>query len=272
VAGNFKERFAALICLPDEDIDLGLGALLIAGEEYPDLDHEPYLRQLDEMGGQAAARLSPDMSAKEQVEALAQLLAVEHGFRGNEDDYYDPRNSFLNDVLERRTGIPITLATVYIEVGQRAGLDVAGVGFPTHFLARLGDVVFDPFREGRIVGEDDCRQLLAEASDGQLTFEPAYLEPTPTKQMLVRMLNNLKAIYLRSRYYRKALGIMDRLLLAEPKNYRELRDRGAVWAELKQFGQAKADLEEYLQHSKEDAAAVRQAIRNMDNLMMLMDE
>src|SRR5690348_8717426 len=155
-----KERFARLMQEPEERLDLGLAALLIAQEEYPDLDVDRWLRELDELGRQARDRVQPGMPAAEAVQALGGLLGGELGFRGNEDEYYDPRNSFLNDVLERRTGIPISLAAVYIEVGRRAGADVRGVGFPAHFLARCEDVIFDPFNGGRIVTEDDCRELL----------------------------------------------------------------------------------------------------------------
>jgi regulator of sirC expression with transglutaminase-like and TPR domain len=259
---------------PHEQLDLGLAALLIAQEEYPELDPERYLRQLDDLGQQARDRIRPGMPPSEAVAALGQLLAAEHGFRGNQDDYYDPRNSFLNDVLERRTGIPITLATVYIEVGRRAGLDVQGVGFPAHFLACCEEAVFDPFNGGRTLSEQDCRTLLVELTGGAMDFHARLLEPAPPKQIVARMLNNLKQIYLNAHYYRKAAGIIDRLLLVNPTSYNELRDRGAVYAELKQYAQAKADFEAYLKQSRRpaDALAVRQAVRNIDDIMTLMDE
>ncbi|MFI5266498.1 MAG: SirB1 family protein [Chloroflexota bacterium] len=269
-----KEQFAQLMRGPDDQLDLGRAALLIAEEEYPDIDVDRYLRRLDELGQQARDRLNPDMSSREAVEVLGQLLARDRGFRGNQDDYYDSRNSFLNDVLDRQTGIPITLSAVYIEVGRRAGLDVQGVGFPAHFLAKHHDIIFDPFNAGRILSEGDCRALLAEMTGGSMDFQPRFLEPAPTKQILARMLNNLKQIYLNARYYRKAIGIMDRLLMVNPIGYGELRDRGAVYAELKQYAQAKADLEAYLKQPRqpEDAPAVRQALRNIDNVITLMDD
>jgi regulator of sirC expression with transglutaminase-like and TPR domain len=269
-----KALFASLMSQPDDQVDLALAALLIAEEEYPELDRDRYLSQLDDLASQAHATLQPDMQAREVVEGLTQLLAWDHGFRGNQDDYYDPRNSFLNDVLDRRTGIPITLTTVYTEVGRRTGLAIQGVGFPAHFLARYQDVVFDPFNEGRILSEDDCRRLLAEVSSGTMTFRPGLLAPTPTKQIVARMLNNLKQIYLSSRYYRKAIGVMDRLLLVNPTSYGELRDRGAVYAELRQYGQAKNDLQTYLEHctEPEEVLAIRQALQKIDNVVTLMDD
>ncbi|HVA26504.1 MAG TPA: tetratricopeptide repeat protein [Chloroflexota bacterium] len=269
-----KEQFAQLMRGPHEQLDLGLAALLIAQEEYPDLDLDGYLRQLDDLGQQARDRLTPDAPPDAAVEALSRLLSEEHGFRGNQDDYYDPRNSFLNDVLDRRAGIPISLAAVYVEVGRRAGLNVRGVGFPAHFLAEHRGVIFDPFNGGHILSEGDCRALLLQMTGGSMDFQPRFLEPTPTKHILARMLNNLKQIYLKARYYRKAVGIMDRLLLVNPISYGELRDRGAVHAELKQYAQAKADFEAYLKqpHQPEDASAVRRALRNIDNVMTLMDD
>ena len=269
-----KQLFAELMSQPDGDIDLGLAALLIAEEEYPELDRDRYLTQLDELGAALRSRLSADAAPGESVEALSQLLAWDHGFHGNQDDYYDPRNSFLNDVLDRRTGIPISLAVVYIQVGRRAGLELSGVGFPGHFLARLDDVIFDPFNDGRILSEDDCRSVLARVAGESTKFHKRYLEPLPTKHILARMLNNLKHIYLNARYYRKAIGIMDRLLMIDPSNYAELRDRGAVHAELKQYAQAKTDLEAYLKrcNQREEVFAVRQALQNIEDVMTLMDD
>jgi len=269
-----KELFAQLALRPDSEVDLGLGALLIAEEEYPELERQRYVRRLDELADEARRRLGTFLTPRERVEALARLLAREHGFHGNQDDYYDPRNSFLNDVLERRLGIPITLAVVYVEVGRRAGLPMDGVGFPAHFLARHQDVVFDPFSDGRILSEDDCRALLAQVSGGSIAFRPELLAPTPAKQVLARMLNNLKQIYVQAKYYRKAIGIIGRLLTIEPRNYEELRDRGAIRAELKQFSLAKADLGAYVQRCQdpERALQAQQAIENIDRLMKLIDE
>lgn len=269
-----KQLFADLMARPDGEVDLALAALLIAEEEYPELDRAHYLGQLDELGAQARMVVDPALPPREVVQSLTQFIAWDHGFHGNQQDYYDARNSFLNEVLERRTGIPITLTAVYMEVGRRAGIDVRGVGFPGHFLARYGDVVFDPFHEGRILSEDDCRRLLAESAGSSMPFSPALLEPAPTKQIVARMLNNLKQIYLKARYYRKAIGVMDRLLAVNPAGYGELRDRGAVYAELRQYGQARADLSEFLKHclDPEDAAAVREALRRIDRVMTMMDE
>src|SRR6266567_7280538 len=277
---SVRKAFEALIAGEDAAIDLAQAALLIAKEEYPDLNIAYYMEKLDYLAQQVRGVLglsdagTSHQPPQEQVlEAMNRVLFDQEHFHGNTKDYYDPRNSFLNDVLERRTGIPITLAAVYIEIGRRADLEVRGVGFPAHFLARLGEIIFDPFNQGVILSEDDCRARLAEVTSSSMTFQPHYLEPAPTKQIVARMLNNLKHIYLTAHYYRKAIGIMDRLLVVDPKAYAELRDRGAVYAELKQYAQAKADLEVYLQHCGErDRAAVRQALQNIDAVMTLMDD
>jgi regulator of sirC expression with transglutaminase-like and TPR domain len=269
-----RDLFRELAQTPDSQLDLALGALLIAEEEYPELDRGRYLARLDELGAEARTRRASAGNAAERVQLLAQLLAWDHGFHGNRDDYSDPRNSFLNDVLDRRTGIPITLSVLYIEVGRRAGIDVQGVGFPAHFLARHEDVIFDPFSEGRMLSIDDCRELLQRTAKGRIAFRPEMLEPTPPRAILVRMLNNLKHIYVRARYYRKAIGIIDRLLMLQPDAYEELRDRGAIRAELKQFALARADLAAYVERctQPERALEAKQAISNIDRLTALIDD
>lgn len=269
-----REVFRQLVQAPDNQLDLALGALLIAEEEYPELDRGPYLARLDELAGEARSRLESAATASQRVQALSQLLAWDHGFHGNRDDYYDPRNSFLNDVLDRRVGIPIALSVLYIEVARRAGMPAEGVGFPTHFLARHEDVIFDPYGEGRILSTEDCQELLQRTSEGRIPFRPELLAPTPPKQILMRMLNNLKHIYIRAKYYRKAIGIIDRLLMIDSGDYEELRDRGAIHIELKQFALAKADLTTYLQHCKqpERALEAKQAITNIERFMTLIDD
>jgi regulator of sirC expression with transglutaminase-like and TPR domain len=269
-----KERFAQLLRAPDGELDLGLAALLIAQEEYPELDVEACLRQLDALGRQARERIRPGMTPPDVVGALGRLLAEEEGFRGHEDDYYDPRNSFLNDVLERRVGIPITLSVLYVEVARRAGVPAEGVGFPAHFLARFEEVVFDPFHGGRVLTHDDCAAMLEAMSGGSIPFTADLLQPTPGRQIAVRMLNNLKHIYLNARYYRKAIGIMDRLLLVSPDAADELRDRGAVYTELKQYAAAREDFQAYLRKvpGAADRNAVRQALARIDSVVTLMDD
>src|SRR5881396_777188 len=177
-----RQAFAALLDLPDGAIDLGHASLLIAREEYPDLDVHGYLERLDEMAREIRGRMKGTEGAKSQIAHLNRLLFEEMGFRGNREEYYDPRNSFLNDVLDRRIGIPITLSTVYLEVGRRIGCRLAGVAFPGHFMVRLmgrdamPDVLIDPFNRGRILTEAECRALLLEMYGGQVPFSPDLLK------------------------------------------------------------------------------------------------
>ena len=173
----------------------------------------------------------------------------EQGFAGNQSEYYDPRNSLLNHVLDRRTGIPITLSVVYIEVGRRAGLRVEGVGLPGHFIVRVGDddgaALVDPFH-GTTIDEDDCQQRLDIVYGGQVPLTDEHLRATSTHEILVRLLRNLKAIYTQSQLYARALAVVERILLLAPHALDERRDRGLLLAQLGRFSPAIADLQTYL--------------------------
>src|SRR2546427_11095820 len=158
-----RQAFAALLDLPDGAIDLGHASLLIAREEYPDLDVHGYLERLDEMAREIRGRMKGTEGAKSQIAHLNRLLFEEMGFRGNREEYYDPRNSFLNDVLDRRIGIPITLAVLYVAIGERAGLPVRGVGMPGHFLVKYapatsGEIFIDAFN-GRTLTREECAKM-----------------------------------------------------------------------------------------------------------------
>src|SRR2546428_10317338 len=173
-----RKAFAALLALPDDAIDLGHASLLIAREEYPELDVGRYLVRLDEMAGEILRRMKGGEGAASQIAHLNRLLFEEMGFRGNREEYDDPRNSFLNDVLDRRMGIPITLSTVYLEVGRRIGCRLAGVTFPGHFLVRyagretMPDVLIDPFNRGRILTRQGCQALPPGMYGGQRPVPP----------------------------------------------------------------------------------------------------
>jgi regulator of sirC expression with transglutaminase-like and TPR domain len=262
-APSSREQFGALLARPDEEIDLAAAALLIAREEYPDLDVARYVKRLDSLAGELAGRVA--RSGLQQVAAgLAQFLATEHGFRGNTSDYYDPRNSFLNEVLDRRTGIPISLSAVYIEVARRAGLRAGGVGLPGHFLVRLADaeasLLVDPFHGGSIVSPGDCQERLDRIYEGRVKLEPGMLEPLGRRAMLERMLRNLKAIYVKKEEHERALGIVELVLLADPQAVHELRDRGLIYEALECYGYAARDLRAYLE--RQPAVADMREIRN----------
>jgi regulator of sirC expression with transglutaminase-like and TPR domain len=238
--------------------DLASAALAIARVEYPSLDPRTYVATLDRMGDDAAARIRgvSGLRQEESVRAFNEYLYDEQGFSGNREHYDDPRNSFLNEVLDRRTGIPISLAVIYLEVARRAGLRVDGVNFPGHFLLRVRDtgrgdagaevVIIDPFHGGARLSEYDCRQLLRQHVGDEAAFDPALLAPATRHDIVVRMLVNLKRLYVRMRSFPQARFISNLLLGVDPSAISELRDRGLLAYHLQDFAAALRDLEEYL--------------------------
>ncbi|HUZ78130.1 MAG TPA: transglutaminase-like domain-containing protein [Chloroflexota bacterium] len=266
-----RASFAELMRQPEERFTVGEAALAVAAAEYPDLDVEHYLAVLEEMGGEAKSRLRRARSADETVRLFSHFVMEELDFHGNREEFEDPRNSFLNDVIDRRTGIPITLAVICMEVGRRAGIDVRGVNFPGRFLAKYShpagfELVIDPYDGGRILSEADCQTLLDEMSNGTLAYSPLLLRSATTKQIVVRMLNNLKRIYVQSHYFHKALRVADMILAAAPSDAGELRERGLLQAELANYVQAQADLNAALERTPDPAAAaaIRQTLDRID--------
>ena len=263
-----RQRFVELLALPDPAIDMAEAALLVACEEYPDLDVETYRTRLDEWGREARRR-SAGLTAAEGVRVVNRLLFVELGFSGNERDYYDPRNSFLNEVLDRRTGIPITLSTLFVEVARRAGLPAYGVGLPGHFIVKVAlpgdDWLLDPFHGGARLSQADCQRRLDRIFDGKLRMAPDMLRPCGPRQMLERLLQNLKAIYVRKQDFERALGVVELLLRVTPESADELRDRGLLYAALDCYTLAAADLEAYLERAPraEEAPALREKIQDL---------
>ena len=259
--GSPRDHFAAIAVLPDERIDLAEAALWIAAEEQPGLDPSAWLARLDEMGERLRPRLQGVEDELVRVERLADFLSGEVGLRGNAEDYYDPRNSFLNEVLDRGLGIPITLALVYMEVGRRAGVPLVGVGFPGHFLLRHSAeprLLLDPFDRGRLLTEEDCRQMLEQLSNGSLPFDSRLLRPSSPRQILVRMLNNLRGIYLNQSEPLRVIGVLDRVLLLDPDDVGARRDRGLLYLRWADPQRGIEDLERYLALEPEapDAEAV----------------
>ena len=257
------QRFTDAAASPDPD--LAAPALLIARLGYPRLDPTPYLARLEAMGGAAADRLAAVTRADPRgpIDTLNQFLFEDQGFSGNSGDYDDPRNSFLNQVLDRRTGIPITLAVVYIEVARRAGVRVDGVNFPGHFLLRFplgaedepGSAVFvDPFHGGSTLSEGDCRSLLRRHAGDSVEFDPRLLAPATKQQILVRMLGNLKRLYVRMRSFPQGRAITDLLLAIDPSALHELRDRGLLSYHVNDYAAALRDLEAYLRYTSRGAA------------------
>ena len=259
----FLQEFSRLAASPDRD--LATPALMIAKLECPFLDPAPYLRQLDAMGATVRERLRTGGSAEGSrkadaaVDVLNGYLFDEQGFTGNRERYDDPSNSFLDEVLERRTGIPITLALVYMEVARRAGIQVEGVNFPGHFLMRYppdrpdgavsADLILDPFHRGARLSEHDCRRLLERHVGQEAAFDPALLAPATKPQMLTRMLLNLKRIYVRLHSFPQARNVTELLVAVDPPALTELRDRGLLAYHMNDFSAALRDLQEYLHFS-----------------------
>ena len=257
-----RERFTALAKSPDAQMDVALGALLVAAEAYPRLDIAASLAELDALAQAALPLLRAATTPQARVQALLHFVAGQ-GFRGNREDYYDPRNSFLNEVLVRRTGIPITLALVCTEIARRIDLPVYGVSFPGHFLVKYvgGDevgsvceIVADPF-SGVTLSEDDVRERFKIATGSAARFDARWLRVATPREILVRLLGNLKQIYVQREEPEHALGCCDRILLLVPDAPLELRDRGLVYQQLECFGAALSDLERFLSLAPQDPSA-----------------
>ena len=232
--------------------DLDKAALQIACIEYPDLEVTPYLEQLDAMAKCAGELLQGHGAPLDAVAALNQHLYDELGFQGNDDEYYDPRNSFLNDVIDRRLGIPITLAVIYREVARRLGLAVEGVSFPGHFLLRVeterGTVLLDPYARGKVLSREELSERLAGAQGpAARPLLERFLAAAPRHEILARMLRNLKAIYEQSHDAAKALVIVDHILAIAPDAANEVRDRGYLYEQLDCYRAAHSDYRRYLE-------------------------
>jgi regulator of sirC expression with transglutaminase-like and TPR domain len=274
------ELFAAEALKPEAEIDLGRAALLIAKSEYPDLDPDLYLRKLDEIGEGIESRFQTapaDRSPHMLAEKINEYLFQELSYRGNADNYYDPKNSFLNEVLDRRVGIPITLSVLYIEVARRLGFNVEGVGMPGHFLVkyRAGgeDVLIDPFNGGRRLSEADCEQLISGLYGQGAPLQPSYLCSVSKRDILTRMLGNLKNIYISGGDNARALTIVERILMLNPDSLTELRDRGLINFALNRLSAALMDLEDYLSKAPEgpEADSVRQYIMRIKSKIAMLN-
>ena len=256
---------------PDQ-VNLARAALYVAQEEYPDLDILTHLEMLDRMAVALEQRLPKTTYPLKIIRAINQYLFEELNFRGNTADYYDPRNSFLNEVLHRRVGIPITLSLVYLELAQRIGFPMVGVGMPGHFLIRptVADMAIfvDPFHQGEILFEQDCRDRFQHLFGDGASFRADHLIPISPTAFLVRMLANLKIIYLQQRNVAKALDAINRILLIYPEATGEWRDRGLIHYQQGQNDKALLDLQRYLYESPNasDAYEIRRVIQQIERV------
>lgn len=245
-----RERFADLMADQDDRLELDRAALAIAQGEYPDLEPETYLRQLDAMAAELRPRLSPEESPARLLVELNSYLFGDEAFHGNAADYYDPRNSYVNDVLDRRTGIPITLSLVYLELARRVGLRCEGVGMPGHFIVRwpgqVPDLLIDPFNGGELLGPAECAERLRQLYGASLRFHPGLLRRAGPREIVTRMLANLKGCYLRRGDPTRALRAVEWSVLANPKRSELIREQGLLRHRLGDLRGAIADLERFL--------------------------
>ncbi len=239
--------FRAAVQRPVAEIDLARAALLFARDVYPDLDPALYLNQLDEW----AEDIRSDIAASiDPLATLNRFLFDDLHFQGNRRFYSDPRNSYLNQVIDRRLGLPITLSVVYIEVARRVGVHAEGVGLPGHFIVRhldrAGARYLDPFHQGRFLTADDCRNLVVDLSNGALEFQTAMLEPVDARHILTRMLNNLKNAYVQEQHFDQAVPVVERLLDLAPDEPVHVRDLGLLHYQLDHYGPALQALHRYV--------------------------
>jgi regulator of sirC expression with transglutaminase-like and TPR domain len=251
------DRFAELLARDEAEIDLARACLMIAEDAYPALDVDGYLGEIERLAARLRGRLPSGEGAEGRVLALNRFLFDELGYSGNADHYYDPRNSYLNEVLDRRTGIPITLSILYLELGWRVGLALEGVSFPGHFLVRLrlrgAMLVLDPFSGGETQSEADLRErlqrVIPEGAAGGVPVEALpldpFLEPAGKRQILARLLRNLKGIYRESDRPERLLGVLNRMLVVSPEAHGELRERGLLYQRMECYRAALKDLRDY---------------------------
>ncbi len=258
---------------PDDQIDLARAALWIAQEEYPDLEPAASLQQLDAMADDLRYRLPTERYPLKVIKTINQYLFEELGFRGNQDDYYDPRNSFINDVLERRTGIPLTLSFVYLALAERLDFPMVGIGMPGHFIIRPRgaemEIYVDPFHQGEVLFKEDCEKRLEQVYQRPVLLTPEMLPEVTPRQCLVRMLTNLKMIYLKKSHFGKAMSTINGLLVLMPEAPREWRDRGLVLYELERWQEAKENLDQYLTLAQdaEDRPVIQQLVDYMEQML-----
>lgn len=260
----------------EDKIDLGRAALTIALTDYPALDISSYLARIDRLAVEVKSRCSADGDLYQWIAALNRVLFEEHGFRGNRDDYYDPKNSFLNEVLDRKLGIPITLSLLYMEVAQRVGVALEGVGLPGHFLVKHAqngvEIFIDPFDGGEIKSRENLAKMLAGLYPGEVELRAEFLRGAGKKAILKRMLGNLKGIYIKTNDLVKLLSALDRTIVLEPAAVEEFRDRGLVYCKLECFAQARTDFETYLRLAPQanDAVLVREQLVDLAKHMTLI--
>ncbi|HUO04365.1 MAG TPA: tetratricopeptide repeat protein [Candidatus Binataceae bacterium] len=270
-----RSEFAALAAR--EPVLLARGALLIAKEEYPALDVESYLDKVAALAREAEPIVRAGINTVEQIHLLSNFLFEVKGFEGNAENFGDPRNSFLNEVIDRRLGIPITLSVIYLEVGRRLGINLYGVSFPAHFLVKAvdenGELIIDPFSAGKILSLDEIRARLTQIYGQPVELHPAMLKPVGARHILARMLRNLKNTYVSASDWMRALSALDRILMLEPRAIEELAERGGLYERMECFKAALDDYQSFLSQAPEHPAAdsAREAIMRLVRQVALIN-
>ncbi|HYZ83537.1 MAG TPA: transglutaminase-like domain-containing protein [Bryobacteraceae bacterium] len=258
-------------------VSLDVAALQLATIEHPGLMIEPFIGLLDSHAKEFRERVRDSSDGQEFVTLLNEYLFDELGFQGNQDDYYNPANSCLNDVLTSRTGIPITLSLLYMEIARRLDRPVYGIGLPGHFIVLYDDGEFstfiDPFNAGRLLGEDECFELSESITGQDLSNNPALLDPVGHRHIMQRMLNNLRAIYYREKNHGKMLAVLDLLISADPHAASEYKQRAICHAHLKQYKACRDDFEIYLKLAPEatDRTEVEQQLEKLNRWLATMN-
>ena len=250
------------------DFDLALGALLIAATNDTDVDIDSGGSNLERMAEAVRSRVPAEADALQELNAITDLLFGVIGFAGNRDDYYDPRNSYLHNVLERRLGIPITLSLLCMEVGRRAGVPILGIGMPGHFLIRHRNeenFFVDAFNGGLLLNRDECGALMREAAGDGVRLEPSHLNPATPREMMARILRNLKAIYWDQEDFDRCITTIGALMAVLPDRPEEQRDRGVVHLKAGNRQQSADDFAAYIEAAPNaaDVETVRNALSRL---------
>jgi len=247
---HIRQRFVEMIQRPEDEIDLARSALLVAAENDPTLDVEAEMGRLDAWAEELGRRLDPDWNNLQRLARLRTFMYEDLGFKGDVRGYYSPANSLLHSVMERRLGIPLTLSIVFMEIGWRLGIPFEGVGFPGHFLVRLtgepGDLLLDPYDHGVSVHEEDCRRMIQLTTGGTVPYDPSMIRSLGKRDMIARLLFNLKVACLKAEDDVGALSAVERLLLLHPDDPPELRDRGLLLYRMDRYREARESLRAYL--------------------------
>lgn len=245
-----RKRFTELAATPEPLLDLTEASLIIALEEYPSIDVERYLRQIEEWSDAIRDRIEGSRDTERIVDAINRLLYEQEGFHGEADDLYDPKTTFLNEVLDRHAGLPLSLSIVYIELSRRLGLEMSGVALPGRFLVKLsgplGDILIDPFDDGRVLTTAECQSIIDQTYGGGVRLREHHLRGVSKREIVQRLLAHLKSLYLAHDNLEGAAGAVDRMLILDDRDAWELRDRGLLAMRLYEYQEAISYLERYL--------------------------